>query len=62
MSRSLDSLLEDVRSCTHCARHLPMGARPIVGATPSAKLMIVGQAPGRRVYETGIPRNDPSGD
>jgi len=62
MPRSLDSLLEDVRSCTHCARHLPMGPRPIVRATSSVKLMIVGQAPGRRVHETGIPWNDPSGD
>jgi uracil-DNA glycosylase len=62
MSRSLDLLLEDVRSCTHCVRHLPMGPRPIVRATSSVKLMIVGQAPGRRVHETGIPWNDPSGD
>ena len=39
-----------------------MGPRPVLRATPSAKLMIVGQAPGRRVHETGIPWNDPSGD
>lgn len=31
-------------------------------ASPSARLLIVGQAPGRRVHETGIPWNDPSGD
>ena len=31
-------------------------------ARTSARLLIVGQAPGRRVHETGIPWNDPSGD
>lgn len=62
MPRSFKSLLEDVRSCTLCARHLPMGPRPILRATRSARLLIVGQAPGRRVHESGIPWNDPSGD
>ena len=62
MSRSFDSLLEEVRSCTICARHLPMGPRPVVRVKRSARLLIVGQAPGRRVHETGIPWNDPSGD
>ena len=62
MSRSFDSLLEEVRSCTHCAQHLPMGPRPVLRAKRSARLLIVGQAPGRRVHETGIPWNDPSGD
>lgn len=62
MSQSLHSLLKDVRSCIHCACLLPMGPRATLRATSSARLMIVGQAPGRRAHETGIPWNDPSGD
>ncbi|HEY8608565.1 MAG TPA: uracil-DNA glycosylase family protein [Noviherbaspirillum sp.] len=55
-------LLEEIRQCTLCAQHLPHGPRPVVQASPAARLLIVGQAPGRRVHETGIPWNDPSGD
>ncbi len=62
MPRSLQSLLEEVRSCSLCAQHLPLGPRPILRAKPSARLLIVGQAPGRRVHQSGIPWNDPSGD
>ena len=56
------SLLAEVRACTLCAEHLPFPPKPIVHASQKARLMIVGQAPGRRVQETGIPWNDPSGD
>lgn len=55
-------LLEEVRACTLCSEHLPRGPRPVVRASPTARLLIVGQAPGTRVHETGIPWNDPSGD
>lgn len=58
----LDRLLHEVRACTACAPHLPFGPRPVLRAGHSAKLLVVGQAPGRRVHETGIPWNDPSGD
>lgn len=54
--------MRDIRACTHCIRFLPCGARPVVQAHPAARLMIVGQAPGRRVHETGIAWNDKSGD
>lgn len=59
---SLESLLENIRACRRCEEHLPLGPRPVLRAAESAQLMIVGQAPGRRVHETGIPWNDPSGD
>ena len=55
-------LLARVRACTVCAPHLPYPPKPILRASPTARLLIVGQAPGRRVHETGIPWNDPSGD
>lgn len=59
---SFAELLARVRACSLCAPHLPHPPRPILRASPTAHLLIVGQAPGRRVHETGIPWNDPSGD
>jgi uracil-DNA glycosylase len=59
---SLKRLLSDIRACQVCAPHLPLGARPVVHAAASARLLIVGQAPGRKVHETGVPWNDASGE
>jgi len=58
---SLPALLAEVRACTLCAAHLPLGPRPVVQAHESARILIAGQAPGRKVHETGIPFNDVSG-
>lgn len=60
--RKLELLLREVRGCTLCRKYLPLGPRPILRASTSAKILVVGQAPGRKVHETGIPWNDPSGD
>jgi len=57
-----ERLLTEVRSCRICEAHLPNAPRPVLRASPTASLLIVGQAPGRRVHESGIPWNDPSGD
>ncbi|NIO38967.1 MAG: uracil-DNA glycosylase family protein [Burkholderiales bacterium] len=62
MSEQLETMLVEARSCKRCAAQLPLGPRPVLRATATARLLIVGQAPGRRVHETGIPWNDPSGD
>ena len=59
---TLPALLSAVRGCQLCAEYLPLGPRPIVIANASARLLIIGQAPGMRVHESGIPWNDPSGD
>lgn len=59
---ALDRLLAEIRACRLCEDHLPLGPRPVLRASATARLLIVGQAPGRRVHETGIPWNDPSGD
>ncbi len=58
----LDQLLRDARACRVCEADLPLGPRPVLRAGPGARLMIIGQAPGTRVHETGIPWNDPSGE
>lgn len=55
------ALLQEVRACTLCAAVLPLGPRPVLQFGATARLLIVGQAPGRRVHETGVPFNDPSG-
>nr|WP_241301437.1 uracil-DNA glycosylase family protein [Microbulbifer elongatus] len=59
---SLNLLLKEVRACRLCEANLPLGPRPVVSAARSARLLIIGQAPGTRVHESGIPWNDPSGD
>ena len=59
--RSLDALLASVRACRACEADLPLGPRPVLQAHASARVLVVGQTPGRRVHETGIPWNDASG-
>ncbi|OGB29773.1 MAG: IclR family transcriptional regulator [Burkholderiales bacterium RIFCSPLOWO2_12_FULL_61_40] len=58
----LPTLLTEIRACTRCAAHLPLGPRPVVQAHPQARLLIAGQAPGRKVHATGVPFNDASGE
>jgi uracil-DNA glycosylase len=58
----LNRLLREVRACTVCAADLPLGARPVLQVATSARLLIVGQAPGRKVHETGVPWDDASGE
>lgn len=59
---SLDALLARVRDCRECEQALPLGPNPVVRASATARLLIIGQAPGTRVHATGIPWNDPSGE
>ena len=59
---SWQNLLTEVRQCTLCEPELPMGARPVVQLHPNAKILVAGQAPGRRVHASGKPFDDPSGD
>lgn len=54
--------ISNIRACRACEPDLPFGARPVIQASNTARLVIAGQAPGLRVHETGIPFNDPSGD
>lgn len=61
-NQPLDRLLGDIRNCTFCADKLPLGVNPVIRASTTARILVVGQAPGKKVHETGIPFNDPSGD
>lgn len=59
---SLAELLAEARGCRACASQLPLGPRPVLRASALARLLIVGQAPGLRVHQSGIPWDDASGD
>lgn len=58
----LARLLTDIRACTVCAEHLPLGPLPVVRGSTAARIMIISQAPGTAVHKTGLSFNDPSGD
>ena len=57
----MNILLNKIRGCEVCKEYLPLGARPIVQLSKFSKVIIIGQAPGRIVHQTGIPGNDASG-
>lgn len=59
---SFTALSKKARACGLCAAHLPAGPRPVFQIHPDAKLLIAGQAPGRKVHESGTPFEDASGD
>ena len=61
-SFALDVLLAAVRACRACQLHLPLGPRPVVQAAATARILVVGQAPGLRVHHSGVPWADPSGE
>lgn len=60
-SISLVDLLAEVRGCRLCEQALPLGANPVVRIGSTARVLIVGQAPGAKVHASGIPWDDPSG-
>jgi uracil-DNA glycosylase len=61
-TRSLDEVLTDIAACRACVGELPHEPRPVVRVFPETRILICGQAPGRRVHESGLPFTDPSGD
>ena len=61
MVKNVDHLLSQVRSCQICAG-LPLGPKPILQLSTTAKILIAGQAPGRITHHKGIPFDDPSGN
>jgi uracil-DNA glycosylase len=59
---SLPLLLKEVRACTICAAHLPLGPRPVLQAHAQARILIAGQAPGSKVHSSGVRFDDASGE
>ncbi|WP_436516536.1 uracil-DNA glycosylase family protein [Ekhidna sp. To15] len=57
----MKDLLKEIESCTVCGSFFVHSPRPIVSISATAKLLIIGQAPGRKVHESGIPWDDASG-
>lgn len=55
-------LAAEIRACVRCAASLPAGPRPIIQFSQTARILIIGQAPGSKVHQTGVAWNDPSGD
>jgi uracil-DNA glycosylase len=62
VTKKLETLLRDIRACRICAAHLPLGPNPVLRASATARILVVGQAPGTKVHATGIPWNDASGE
>ncbi len=61
-TETLTSLMKKVRACRQCEDHLPLGPRPVLQASKDAKLLIIGQAPGIKVHQSGVPWSDASGE
>jgi uracil-DNA glycosylase len=59
---TLETVLAEIRACRACAQEFAHEPRPVVRVSPDTRLLICGQAPGRRVHESGLPFDDPSGD
>src|SRR5258706_13881490 len=62
MSRALAKTLAEVRACRLCAAELPLGPRPVLHVAAEARVLLLSQAPGTRVHDTGLTFNDRSGD
>ena len=58
----LENILAEVHVCTVCAKHLAHAPRPVLQCSSDASILIAGQAPGRKVQESGVPFDDASGD
>jgi uracil-DNA glycosylase len=62
MSKAFDNLLAGIRACRICEAHLPLGPRPVLQASAASRLLLVSQAPGRKVHASGVPFDDVSGE
>ena len=58
----MENLLSEIRNCTACNGLLPNAPKPVILASAESKIVVIGQAPGRKVQESGIPWDDASGN
>jgi uracil-DNA glycosylase len=59
---TLSAAIDEALACRLCEAVLPLGPRPVFRVSDTARVLIVGQAPGTKVHLTGVPWNDASGD
>ena len=57
----MEQLIQDIQKCVLCKDKLTLEPRPVFSVHPNAQLLIVGQAPGIKVHQSGIPWDDQSG-
>ena len=62
MAEALEAAATAARSCNLCAAQLPLGPRPVLQVSATARLLIIGQAPGTKVHASGVPWDDASGE
>ena len=58
----MKDLITQIKNCTICRAHLVDGCRPVFAVHPQSRIIIIGQAPGRKVHESGVPWQDKSGE
>ncbi|KAB2907897.1 MAG: uracil-DNA glycosylase family protein [Ignavibacteriales bacterium] len=58
----MDDLLKRIAACVVCKEHLPFPPKPVVAISAESKILIIGQAPGIKAHNSGVPWNDVSGD
>lgn len=58
----MQPLLTKIKKCEICDGLLPYKPNPVLAASPDSKILIIGQAPGQKVHDSGIPWDDKSGD
>lgn len=58
----LDTLLAEIGACRLCHDVLPLGARPVLQVSSTARILVASQAPGTKVHNSGVPFSDPSGE
>lgn len=62
MDTQNDALLQSILACQRCRQDLPYPPKPILQADARARILIAGQAPGRKAHDSGVPFDDASGD
>ena len=59
---TIKALKKNIKACTLCADYLPYQPRPVFSFSAKSKILIVGQAPGIKVHQSGVRWDDASGD
>lgn len=58
----MDQLFREIRQCRTCESFLEAGVNPVIAASRESRIVIIGQAPGRKVHQSGVPWDDKSGE